>query len=458
MSLPEDQGEFLHLFSIRRNSVQIILAILLLILMAILALAAGTCAFENVHHALIEDVHDLSRDGDSASPEDLTPKTDRAITTARIVVVALEVAILALAAFLLYKHVVVGIRLEDIGLWIRRLGRGDLEYRVEPTGDDEVTEAALALEELKLRSTDAAQLNLVEELTRDLQEKNEELERVLAELQQAQEQVVLRQKLVELGELTAGVAHEIRNPMSFVRNFTLATEELLEELAEALDEGAGDLDAEKRALVAEISQDLTENLERIRAHGDRVNRIVRSMLIIGHGGGERHDVDVNELLRENAMLAYQSLRASDNTFQLDIKTDFDEDAGEVYVVPEDIGRVFINMVSNACYALEEKRRAVEAEIGTFKPMLSLTTKRLEDSVEVRIRDNGTGIPPNIMEKMFNPFFTTKPSGTGTGLGLSLSNEIIRQHGGSIEASSALGEYTEMVITLPTSGAASSTGT
>ncbi len=458
MSQPEDQREFLHQLSIRRNSIQIILAILLLMLMAILGLAAGTCAFENVHHALIEDVHDLTRDRESALPEDLTPNTDRAITTARILLVVLEVAMLALAAYILYKHVVVGIRLEDIGLWVRRLGRGDLEYRVEPTGDDEVTEAAIALEELRLRSKETVQLDLVDELSREIQEKDKELERVLAELQQAQDQAVLRQKLVELGELTAGIAHEIRNPLSFVKNFTLASEELLEELGEALDGSADDLDAEKRTLIADISHDLTENLERIRTHGDRVNRIVRSMLMIGHGGGERREVDINELLRENAMLAYQSLRASDHSFQLDLKTEFDENAGEVSVVPEDVGRVFINMVSNACYALDEKRRAVEAEFGTFIPTLSLTTKRMENSVEVRIRDNGTGIPPNIMEKMFSPFFTTKPSGKGTGLGLSLSNDIVRRHGGSIEASSVLGEYTEMVISLPTTGVASSANT
>ena len=147
------------------------------------------------------------------------------------------------------------------------------------------------------------QLNLVEELTRELQEKNDELERVLTELEHARDQARLHQKLVELGELAAGVAHEIRNPLSFVRNFTLASEELLEELGEALDESVDALDSEKRILISHISQDLSENLERIRAHGDRVNRIVRSMLMIGQGGGKRHLVSINELLRENAMLA-----------------------------------------------------------------------------------------------------------------------------------------------------------
>ena len=458
MSLPEDQRKLSHQLSIRRPSIQIVLAILLLILMVILGLAAGTCAIENVNHALVEDIHHLSLSAESESPEDLTPKTDQAVTNARIVLVVLQVLTLGLATYVLYKYVTVGLRLEDIGLWIRRLGRGDLEYKVEPTGDDEVAEAAIALEELRRRSKDTVQLNLVEELTRELQEKNDELERVLAELQHAQDQAILRQKLVELGELAAGVAHEIRNPLSFVRNFTLASEELLEELSEAIDESVDALDSEKRIQIDHISRDLVENLKRIRAHGDRVNRIVRSMLIIGQGGGKRHLVSINELLRENAMLAYQSVRAGDQSFQVDLQTDFDQDAGDLSVVAEDMGRVFINMVSNACYALDEKRQAIESEFESFTPTLVLTTKRVGESVEVRIRDNGTGIPPNIMEKMFSPFFTTKPSEKGTGLGLSLSHEIVQKHGGSIEASSVLGEYTEMLITLPTSGTASSTST
>ncbi len=456
MSLPEDQRKLSHQLSIRRPSIQIVLAVLLLILMMILGLAAGTCAIDNINHALIDDTHHLSLSAESELPEELTPQTDRAIATARIVLVVLEVLTLGLASYVLYKYVTVGLRIEDIGLWIRRLGRGDLEYKVEPIGNDEVAEAAIALEELRRRSKDTVQLNLVEELTKELQEKNEELERVLTELEHARDQARLHQKLVELGELAAGVAHEIRNPLSFVRNFTLASEELLEDLGKALDESVDALDSEKRILIANISQDLSENLERIRAHGDRVNRIVRSMLMIGHGGGKRRLVSINELLREHAMLAYQSVRAGDQGFQVDLQTDFDQDAGELSVVAEDLGRVFINMVSNACYALDEKRQANDSALESFTPTLVLTTKRMEDSVEVRIRDNGTGIPPNIMKKMFSPFFTTKPSEKGTGLGLSLSQEIVRKHGGSIEASSVLGEYTEMLITLPAPGTASST--
>ena len=185
---------------------------------------------------------------------------------------------------------------------------------------DEITELAIALEELRQRSKKALQLNLVEKLSKGLQEKNEELERVLAELRETQDQVVMRQKLVELGELTAGIAHEIRNPLNFVRNFTQASEELLEELSEELNESADDLDDEKRKLIAEISQDLTENLERIRSHGDRANRIITNMLMMGRGGGDMQMVNLPTLLEENAMLAYQSVRAGDLNFQLDIRT------------------------------------------------------------------------------------------------------------------------------------------
>ena len=336
------------------------------------------------------------------------------------------------------------------------MGAGDLDYKVEMRGQDEIAELAIALEELRQRSIKALQLNLVEKLSKGLQEKNEELERVLADLRQTQDQVILRQKLVELGELTAGIAHEIRNPLNFVRNFSQASEELLDELSETLDESIDDLDDEKRKLIAEISQDLADNLERIRSHGDRANRIIRNMLMIGRGGGELQVVNMHTLLEENAMLAYHSVRASDPSFQLDIRTEFDPNVGDVSLVSEDMGRVIINMVTNTCYATDQKRQAIEDDSQSFLPTIWLGTERKDDSIEIRIRDNGTGIPPESIEKIFNPFFTTKPSDKGTGLGLSLSNDIVRRHGGSLSAASEPGEYTEMTISIPASADASAT--
>ena len=421
---------------------------MMLIPVAIVVIVAGNCTHRNIQDALAEDLRAPPASEESALSDGPTPKTDRAISAARTWIVALGILLLLLALFMLYRQITLGLRVVDIELWIRRMGAGDLEYKIEPTGHDEITETTVALEQLRQSSIQAMQLNLVQKLSEGLQKKNEELERVLAELQQAQEQVILRQKLVELGELTAGIAHEIRNPLNFVSNFTQASEELLEELGEAIDETIQDPDDDKRRLVAEISQDITDNLERIRSHGDRANRIIRNMLMIGRGGGDFEPVDVHNMLKENAMLAYHSVRVTDQSFQLDLQTDFDPNVGELSLVSEDMGRVIINMVTNACYAANEKARSIEADSGSFMPTIRLRTERKEDSIEIRIRDNGTGIPPDLMEKIFNPFFTTKPTDKGTGLGLSLSNDIIRRHGGSISVHSEPGEYTEMIISLP----------
>ena len=448
MSLPERRRAPLHRLSIRRKSIQFLLVLMMLIPVAIVVIVAGNCTHRNIQDALAEDFRALPGPEESTLSDGATPRTDRAISTARIWIVALGILLLLLALFMLYRQITLGLRVVDIELWIRRMGAGDLEYKIEPTGHDEITETTVALEQLRQSSIQAMQLNLVQKLSEGLQKKNEELERVLAELQQAQEQVILRQKLVELGELTAGIAHEIRNPLNFVSNFTQASEELLEELGEAIDETIQDPDDDKRRLVAEISQDITDNLERIRSHGDRANRIIRNMLMIGRGGGDFEPVDVHNMLKENAMLAYHSVRVTDQSFQLDLQTDFDPNVGELSLVSEDMGRVIINMVTNACYATNEKGRSIEADSGSFMPTIRLRTERKEDSIEIRIRDNGTGIPPDLMEKIFNPFFTTKPTDKGTGLGLSLSNDIIRRHGGSISVQSEPGEYTEMIISLP----------
>lgn len=371
-----------------------------------------------------------------------------AISGGSVQLFAIGVLSVLLLSFVVFMFVTVGLRTVALEVWIRRMGAGDLEYRVAMKGQDEVAESALALEELRQRSIKAMQLDLVEKLSQDLQDKNEELEQVLAELRQTQDQIVLREKLAELGELTAGVAHEIRNPLNFMKNFSEASDELLDELRETLDESAHDLDDGKQQLINEICQDLAENLKRIRSHGDRANRIVRDMLMLGRGGGKIQMVDINDLLREHTMLAFHSACALDPDFQLEIEENFDPDAGHVPVIPEDIGRVFLNMVGNACFATDEKRRSLGDGSNSYRPTLSIITARKEHTVEIRIRDNGTGIPANVIEKVFNPFFTTKPADKGTGLGLSLSNDIVRQHGGSITPSSDPGEFTEMTISIP----------
>ena len=382
-----------------------------------------------------------------------TEASTQAILTGRTLLLAITAISVAAAMLISWQFVwrVLLRRLEMLSDWMRRMARGDLEAQVEIGGRDEVADMAAALEVFRQHALEIQRLNLVEQLAQELQGKNEELESVLADLQRAQDQIVMREKLAALGELTAGVAHEIRNPLNFVNNFSEVSAELLQELNEILEEVGETLNEEQRGLIQDISQDLSGNLERIRTHGARANRIVHDMLMMGRGSGEHRPTDINGLVDEYSKLAYHSARATNTEFQIDLQQDFDPDVGELDVIPQDLGRVFLNMVSNSCHATHEKRIArVEAGNGSevYFPTVWLTTRRKEEQIEVRIRDNGSGIPDDVIDKIFNPFFTTKPTDQGTGLGLAISSDIVRQHGGAISATSEQGEYTEMVVQLP----------
>ena len=384
------------------------------------------------------------------SAQEATQTSTQAIFTGRKLLLAINaVGIIGavLIAWLFVGRMILR-RLEFLSNRMRHMAEGDLEAKIEMSGRDEVADMAAALEIFRHNSLEAQRLNLVEKLAADLEEKNATLETVLADLQQAQDQIVMREKLAALGELTAGVAHEIQNPLNFVKNFAEVSEELIEELQEVLEEEDVKINEEQRELLNEINGDLTDNLGRIRQHGDRANRIVRDMLQMGRGSGEARATDINALLEEHARLAFHSARATNADFQLDIKEELDEEVGELDVVPQDLARVFLNMVSNACYATNEKRQAPETA-SDYVPTLWISTQRTPDQVEVRIRDNGNGIPPDVVDKIFNPFFTTKPTDQGTGLGLALSNDIVREHGGAIKVHSEPGEFTEMTIELPT---------
>ena len=406
----------------------------------------------NIAVELVDEVDGLVNAA-HLSVQAATEASTQAILTGRTLLLAIT-AISVAAAMLISWQFVWRILLRRLGMlsdWMRRMARGDLEAQVEIGGRDEVADMAAALEVFRQHALEIQRLNLVEQLAQELQGKNEELEIVLADLQRAQDQIVMREKLAALGELTAGVAHEIRNPLNFVNNFSEVSAELLQELNEILEEGGETLNEEQRGLIQDISQDLSSNLERIRTHGSRANRIVHDMLMMGRGSGEHRSTDINGLVDEYSKLAYHSARATNTEFQLDLQQDFDPDVGELDVIPQDLGRVFLNMVSNSCHATHEKRIAgVEAGNGSeaYFPTVWLTTRRNEEQIEVRIRDNGNGIPDDVIDKIFNPFFTTKPTDQGTGLGLAISSDIIRQHGGAIRATSEPGEYTEMIIDLP----------
>ena len=350
-------------------------------------------------------------------------------------------------------------RLERISNQMRQMADGNLELAVDIKGNDEIAQLAKALEVFRNNALEVQRLNLVETLANELQEKNEELAHINEELERMQDQIVMREKLAALGELTAGVAHEIKNPMNFIMNFSEVSQELLEELVEevAKNKASGDTKEEyDPELVEELAEDLTGNLKRIHEHGMRANRIVTDMLKMGRGGGEWQPTDLNVLLNEHALLAFHSARATDTEFQLEIQEDYAPDIGEITVQPQDLGRVFLNLVTNAGYATNEKRKMLEADDVSkkdYQPTLKLSTRLIDDRIEVHVRDNGTGIPESALERIFNPFYTTKPTDQGTGLGLSLSADIIRQHGGEFHVDTKEGEYTDMIVVLPLDPAA-----
>ena len=283
-----------------------------------------------------------------------------------------------------------------------------------------------------------------------VQERTRELSQSLDELRTAQDRLVQTEKLASLGQLTAGIAHEIKNPLNFVNNFSALSAELIDELNEALKPAA--LDDKTREEVDELTHILKGNLEKVVQHGKRADSIVKNMLLHSReGSGEHRPADINAIVEESLNLAYHGARAEKSGFNITLKRDLDPDAGLIDLYPQEITRVFLNLISNGFYAATKRK---ETGDEGFEPTLSATTKSLGNSVEIRIRDNGTGIPLAVKEKMFNPFFTTKPAGEGTGLGLSMSHDIVvKQHGGKIDVDTEPGEFTEFIITLPRTAAA-----
>jgi GAF domain-containing protein len=277
------------------------------------------------------------------------------------------------------------------------------------------------------------------------------MEASLEDLRNAQDRLIQTEKLASLGQLTAGIAHEIKNPLNFVNNFSAVSVELIDELREAL--GGVHLDSKLRAEISEIADTLQGNLDKVVQHGKRADAIVKNMLLHSRqGSGEHRPVDINALVEESLNLAYHGARAEKQGFTITLERSFDPAAGEADLFPQEITRALLNLISNGFYAAT--KRKAEANGGDYEPTLAAATKNLGDRVEIRIRDNGTGIPPEVKEKLFNPFFTTKPAGEGTGLGLSISHDIIvKQHGGSIEVDTQPGAFTEFRIILPRTGKA-----
>jgi signal transduction histidine kinase len=324
------------------------------------------------------------------------------------------------------------------------IGGGDLDQRIALCSNDELGALAWAFndmtENLLTARTQLTRANAQE------REKSEELEKALVDLNKAQDQLIVQQKLASLGALTAGIAHEIKNPLNFVTNFAEVSEVLIDELRESLQNLKQD--PKEISVSDEIVKNLELNVRKIKEHGKRADSIVRGMLMHSRGhAGERQLTNINALLAEYTKLAYHGMRAQDADFNVTIEETYDPSIEPISAVPQDLSRVFLNIVNNACFAANEKKKTKTG----FSPTISIRTRNLGERVEIRIKDNGNGVPEKIRKKIFEPFFTTKPAGAGTGLGLSMSYDIVvQEHKGEIRVETEEGKYAEFVITLPKS--------
>ena len=353
------------------------------------------------------------------------------------IVVSAAVLVGALLTLLVLRSIAVPLRRLVVAM--NSLNAGDLAVSIPAAGPDEI--GAMAHTLAAFRDT----LDALRKLIDEQRERERELRAAHDQLKAAQANLVQAEKMASLGQLTAGIAHEIKNPLNFVNNFAELSRELLGELKEAVDSTpdgtrADDLD--------ELMTTLDGNLAKIAEHGRRADGIVKSMLLHSRGGsGERRQSDLNALIDEALNLAFHGARAQDQSFNVTLERDLDPSIGSLEAVPQDLTRVFLNLFGNAFYAVNKRRR--EGGEPAFAPILTVTTRNRGNEIEVRVRDNGAGIAPEIRDKLFQPFFTTKPTGEGTGLGLSISYDIVvQEHGGSIAVDSQPGEFTEFTIRLP----------
>ena len=339
--------------------------------------------------------------------------------------------------------------LKQLDRSIASITRGELNVAMPPSGVPEIAAMTGTLGMLRDSLIERDRLERDRQRAElETRAARDTAEAALHDLKAAQANLIQAEKMASLGQLTAGIAHEIKNPLNFVNNFASLSIGLVDELNEATAPALASLDEQRRREVDEAADMLVGNLRRIVEHGKRADNIVKSMLAHSRsGGGDRESVDLNALVDESLNLAYHGARAQDQNFNISIERAYCANIAPIALVPQDMTRVFLNLFGNAFYAANKRRR--ETNDGEFKPTLTVTTRDVGETVEVRVRDNGSGIPTEIRDKLFQPFFSTKPTGEGTGLGLSISYEIVtKQHRGTIEVSSTLGEFTEFTVCLP----------
>jgi len=334
-----------------------------------------------------------------------------------------------------------------------RVGQGDLNQTIKKFPKDEIGDLSKAFNHM-VQDLSKARSQLLQ-ANEKLSQTNNLLESALDDLKSTQAQLIHSEKMASLGELTAGIAHEIQNPLNFVNNFSEVNSELIDEMQDEIKSGNFEE-------AVKLSRQIKENQEKVNFHGKRADGIVKGMLLHSRSNrGEKEPTDINALADEYLRLAYHGLRAKDKTFNATIKTEFDESIGKINIIPQDIGRVLLNLITNAFYAVSTpKPSAPKSPEGDFKtpdgvfiPTVIVSTKRFKSpsgdiGAEIRVSDNGPGIPDTIKDKIFQPFFTTKPTGQGTGLGLSLSYDIIKAHGGEIKVETKEGEGTTFIVILP----------
>jgi len=393
-----------------------------------------------VDQLLASIVADLTGEALAARSQAMT----KAATSTRLsrIVVAASVLMGAFLTFLVLRSIIVPLR-RLVGT-MDGLNAGNVDVPIPEAGADEIGAVALTLG--RFRDT-----------LKEQNRRERELRAAHDELKTTQASLIHAEKMASLGQLTAGIAHEIKNPLNFVNNFASLSVELLDEFKQTARPAIVALGPDKRAEVDEVMDMLTGNLEKIAEHGKRADGIVKSMLAHSRGGsGERQSANLNALLDEALNLAYHGARAQDPNFNITIEREFDRNIAPIELVPQDISRVLLNLFGNGFYATDRRRH--QTTDAAYRAVLKVVTHDLGNEVEIKVRDNGTGIPEDLRDKLFQPFFTTKPTGEGTGLGLSISYDIItQQHGGTIAVDSTFGEFTEFAIRLPRSRQAATVG-
>ena len=340
-------------------------------------------------------------------------------------------------------------RLSYLSKRMKEMASGGSDSLKEPIiieSSDEVRQMGDALEIFRQYVLELKRLNLVEKLAKEIQEKNVKLEQTIQDLHKTRNQLVIQEKLASLGQLTSGIAHEIKNPLNFINNFSKLSKDIVEDLKTEINKPELQIPIETKELITELVDDLQSNMSKISTHGERANDIIIGMLQHSRGeSGKEEQVDVNKYMDTYSNLAFHSKRSSHSTFNLVFDKQYDSNLELITIIPQDISRIILNIITNACDAIQEKK---EKTTEDYHPCVALKTKKIGDQVQICIRDNGPGIPESVKEKIFNPFFTTKDTGQGTGLGLSLVHDIVTKHGGKVQVESKEGEFTEFIIFLP----------